>query len=246
MAKLGDQVARLRRMAQLTQEQLAERSGVSVDVVRKLEQGRKHSARLPTIHALAKGLGVELTTLLGEPPAVPSTGEAEPPQLVAIRRAIVPPLFGVPPEPDSVESLSLPMLRNEIAEGWTLYHSADFGRLMDLLPGIINDARFAASVGTADQRRTGQGLLAKALHLGGHLAIRLGKTDLALSALERAIDAAEAADPLLIGMVSTSVAWSTSARTDSTMLGTWPRTWLTGSSRGTLIRRTASGSGVGC
>ncbi|GAA3049945.1 hypothetical protein GCM10020000_33280 [Streptomyces olivoverticillatus] len=62
---LGDRVQRLRRMADLTQEGLAERSGVSVDVVRKLEQRRKHSARLPTLHALAKGLGVEVTTLLG-------------------------------------------------------------------------------------------------------------------------------------------------------------------------------------
>jgi transcriptional regulator with XRE-family HTH domain len=46
---LGDQLARLRRLADLTQEALAERSGVSVDVVRKLEQHRKHSARLPTL-----------------------------------------------------------------------------------------------------------------------------------------------------------------------------------------------------
>ena len=67
-AHLGDRLARLRRLAGLTQEQVAERSGVSVDVIRKLEQHRKHSARLPTLHALAKGLGVEVTSLLGDPP----------------------------------------------------------------------------------------------------------------------------------------------------------------------------------
>lgn len=72
---LGDRVVRLRRLGGQTQEGLAARSGVSVDVVRKLEQRRKHSARLPTLHALARGLGVEVTALLGDPPGVPSTGE---------------------------------------------------------------------------------------------------------------------------------------------------------------------------
>jgi len=206
---LGDRIARLRRVAALTQEELAERSGVSVDVVSKLEQHRKHSARLPTIHALAKGLGVELTALLGDPPAVPSTGEAEPPGLVAIRRAIMPPLFAPPPVPSSVEAISLGLLRAEISEAWSLYHDAQFAQLMGLLPGIIADGRLAAAVGDADDRAAGQAALSKALQLTGHLSIRLGKTDLALSSLERAASAADAsADPLLSPMIYNSVAWA--------------------------------------
>ncbi|MGH3867117.1 MAG: helix-turn-helix domain-containing protein [Pseudonocardiaceae bacterium] len=67
---LGDRLARLRRLADLSQERLSERSGISVDVVRKLEQHRKHSVRLPTLHKLASGLGVEVTMLLGDPPAL--------------------------------------------------------------------------------------------------------------------------------------------------------------------------------
>ncbi|WP_405978979.1 helix-turn-helix domain-containing protein [Streptomyces sp. NBC_00158] len=206
---LGDRLSRLRRFAELTQEGLAERSGVSVDVVRKLEQKRKHSARLPTLHALSKGLGVELTSLLGDPPGVPSNGEADSPALVAVRRAIMPPLFAPPVEPTGVERLSLPLLRAELAAGWTLYHAAHFGRLMEVLPGIIADARLLAAVGNADQRAAGQAALGKALQLGGHLAIRLGKTDLALSALERAYAAAgDSSDPLLAPMLSNSVAWA--------------------------------------
>lgn len=206
---LGDRLARLRRLASLTQEGLAERSGVSADVIRKLEQKRKHSARLPTLHALSRGLGVELTALLGDPPGVPSTGDADPPQLVAVRRAIMPPLFARPPEPTGAERLTVPLLRREIADGWTLYHDAEFGRLMDVLPGIINDARFTAAVGSTDERASGQAALGKALQLAGHLAIRLGKTDLALSALERAMNAAaDSSDPLLPAMISNSVAWN--------------------------------------
>ncbi|MEU8950886.1 helix-turn-helix transcriptional regulator [Streptomyces sp. NPDC048489] len=206
---LGDRLARLRRMANLTQEALAERSNLSVDTVKKLEQKRKHSARLPTLHALAAGLGVELTALLGDPPGVPSTGEVDPPELVALRRSVSPPLFAPPAEPSDTERLTGALLRRELSDAWTLYHDADFGRLMTLLPGIITDARFTASVGTPEERAAGQAALGKSLQLAGHLAIRLGKIDLALSALERAMNAAEqSSDPLLSSMVSNSVAWN--------------------------------------
>jgi transcriptional regulator with XRE-family HTH domain len=206
---LGDRLYRLRRMASLTQEALAELSGVSVDVIKKLEQKRKHSARLPTLHSLALGLGVELTALLGDPPGVPSTGEVDSPELVALRRAVMPPMFMPPAEPSDTERLTGPLLRREISDAWTLYHDADFGRLMAVLPGIITDARFIAAVGNPDERATGQAALGKALQLAGHLAIRLGKTDLALSALERAMSAADqSSDPLLGSMISNSVAWN--------------------------------------
>jgi transcriptional regulator with XRE-family HTH domain len=204
---LGDRIARLRRLAEVTQESLSERSGVSVDVVRKLEQHRKHSVRLPTLHKLATGLGVEITALLGDPPALSNTAD-ESPALVAVRRAIMPSPLAVMPEPDAAEPLSLDLVTAEIAEGWTLYHAAKFERLTQVLPGMIEDARRVVSAGWGDQRRA-QAALGKALQLGGHLTIRLGKTDLALSSLERASLAADLAeDPLLAAMVSNSVSWA--------------------------------------
>ncbi|MGH3832069.1 MAG: helix-turn-helix domain-containing protein [Pseudonocardiaceae bacterium] len=205
---LGDRLARLRRLADLTQESLSELSGVSVDVIRKLEQRRKHSVRLPTLHKLATGLGVEVTGLLGDPPAL-SAEQDESPALVAVRRAIMPSPLAPTPEPDSAEPLSLDLLRAEVAEGWTLYHAAEFGQLVRSLPEIIDDARIAVAVGPRDQRETAQVALGKALQLGGHLAIRLGKTDLALSSLERGLRAAASGDdPLLAPMVSNSIAWA--------------------------------------
>jgi transcriptional regulator with XRE-family HTH domain len=205
---LGDRLARLRRLADLSQERLSERSGVSVDVIRKLEQHRKHSVRLPTLHKLASGLGVEVTGLLGDPPAL-SAEQDESPALVAIRRAIMPSPLMPTPEPESAEPLSLDLLRAEIAEGWTLYHTAEFGQLTRSLPEIINDARIAVTVGSRDQRGAAQVALGKAFQLGGHLAIRLGKTDLALSSLERGLLAAESGDdPLLAPMVSHPISWA--------------------------------------
>lgn len=153
--ELGRTLRRLRELASLTQEELAERSGVSVDVIRHLEQGRKHSARLPTLHALANGLGVELTTLLGDPPAVSSTGENDGPRFVAVRRAIMPALRGPAPEPPGPD-FSLGRLREQIADGWTQYHSAEFDAVMKALPDLISDARAATASESDDDRRAGE------------------------------------------------------------------------------------------
>ncbi|MFJ6726337.1 helix-turn-helix domain-containing protein [Streptomyces sp. NPDC091281] len=210
MAKdeLGKNLRRLRRLASLTQEELAERSGVSVDVIRQLEQRRKHSARLPTLHSLANGLGVELTTLLGDPPAVSASGENDGPRFVAVRRAIMPALGAPQPEAPGPD-FTLDGLREQIADGWTQYHAAEFDTVMKALPDLITDARAATAAPDGDDRRAGYAALAKALQLAGHVAVRMGKTDLALTSLERAIEAAEqSADPLLPAMIVNSVAWA--------------------------------------
>lgn len=204
---LGRTLRRLRRLASLTQEELA-RSAVSVDVIRQLEQGRKHSARLPTLHAMANGLGVELTTLLGDPPAVSSTGENDGPRFAAVRRAIMPTLWGPEPGPPR-PGFSLDLLRERIAEGWTQYHSAEFDTVMKALPDLISDARGAADSDNDDDRRGGYAALGKALQLAGHVAVRMGKTDLALISLERAMDAAgQSSDPLLVPVIVNSTAWT--------------------------------------
>lgn len=205
---LGRTLRRLRRLASLTQEELAERSDVSVDVIRQLEQRRKHSARLPTLHALANGLGVELTTLLGDPPAVASTGESDGPRFVAMRRAIMPALWGPEPEPPG-PGFSLDSLREQIADGWTQYHSAEFDTVMKTLPDVVSDAHAATVSANENERSAGFAALGKALQLAGHVAVRMGKTDLALISLERAIAAAgKSSDPLLRSMIVNSVAWT--------------------------------------
>lgn len=96
-------------------------------------------------------------------------------------------------------------LREQIAAGWTRYHSAEFDTVMKALPDLIADARTA----DGEVRRAGFGALGKALQLAGHVAVRMGKTDLALTSLERAIDAAgKSGDPLLVPMIVNSTAWT--------------------------------------
>jgi DNA-binding SARP family transcriptional activator/tetratricopeptide (TPR) repeat protein/DNA-binding XRE family transcriptional regulator len=60
-AQLGAMIARERRAAGLTQQQLADQAAVSVGAVRDLEQGRTAQPRLATADALALVLGLNLS-----------------------------------------------------------------------------------------------------------------------------------------------------------------------------------------
>lgn len=64
----GAGLAELRRGRGWTQEMLAGYSGLSVEMVRKLEQGVRQSARITTLTALARALNVPVSTLLGDSP----------------------------------------------------------------------------------------------------------------------------------------------------------------------------------
>lgn len=61
---LSQQVRRIRQDRRLTQDRLAERSGLSVDAIRRLERGA-FSPSLRTLTKLSTGLGVSLSTLFG-------------------------------------------------------------------------------------------------------------------------------------------------------------------------------------
>jgi transcriptional regulator with XRE-family HTH domain len=57
---IGSQLRRLRRLRGLTQEELADRANVSRDLVAKLEQGRRQTARITSLASLAQALNAEL------------------------------------------------------------------------------------------------------------------------------------------------------------------------------------------
>jgi tetratricopeptide (TPR) repeat protein len=120
----------------------------------------------------------------------------------------MPALWGPEPEPPG-PGFSAEHLRERIADGWTQYHAAEFDTVMKALPDLIVDARTATASRAEDDCAAGFAALAKALQLAGHVAVRMGKTDLALISLERAIDAAgRSSDPLLVPMIVNSMAWT--------------------------------------
>lgn len=72
VAKFGQEVRRLREELGLTQEQLAERSGLSSIYIGTIENGRRDPS-LSTVYGLAKGLGLRTGELFGRLPALSAT-----------------------------------------------------------------------------------------------------------------------------------------------------------------------------
>ena len=58
----GKRIATLRKEQKMTQEQLSDKTGLAIDSIGAIEQGRRW-ARLTTLHILAKGLGVTVDQL---------------------------------------------------------------------------------------------------------------------------------------------------------------------------------------
>src|SRR6266511_298726 len=75
---IGERLHRLRGEHGLTQEALAALAGLSVDLVKKLEQGKRQSARLTTIAALANALDVPMSELTDKRPRLDGAGETRP------------------------------------------------------------------------------------------------------------------------------------------------------------------------
>lgn len=84
---IGERVRALRRPAALTQNDLAAAADVSVDVIRKLEQGRRQTASIPTLACIAHVLGVTLAELLAGRGEASGAGEGQG-LVLAIRDAL--------------------------------------------------------------------------------------------------------------------------------------------------------------
>ncbi|HEY3003649.1 MAG TPA: helix-turn-helix transcriptional regulator [Kribbellaceae bacterium] len=113
MLSIGDRLRKLRGERGLTQEQLAERADVSVDLVKKLEQNARSSARLASLAALADALAVSPAELLDERP-----------RAVVLKHTPEVPPTEVPPTEVPRTALG--------ADGWTRRES---GELVDALTG---------------------------------------------------------------------------------------------------------------
>ncbi|MGN9908230.1 helix-turn-helix domain-containing protein [Phytohabitans sp. LJ34] len=195
---LGAQLSALRRRRAMSQRDLAERAGVSVDLVRKLEQGQRHATRIASLTALANALDVTPADLLGKPRGLPAgrvSGEVG-----AIRRAVL----GVR-EP-AVEPPVLDDLRTEGREAWRLYWAGRYAELARDLPALIAGAR--AAVEAATDRAAAAATLAELLQLTASLLAHLAHEDLAHLALAEAVRAAEASgDELLFAGQQATRSW---------------------------------------
>ncbi|MEV4758767.1 helix-turn-helix transcriptional regulator [Micromonospora sp. NPDC049559] len=193
MATIGDNVAALRRQVPMTQEQLAEASGVAAVTIRKLETNERTTARMATLSALARALGVTTSRLLGDASSAAARREptAAPLALLDIRRALTP-VRGLDGELIAASAEAEPPTAGQVRESLRaasrLYHTNDYGAGLSVLPGLLAEARAAVEVD--DDEAQAYALLSQAYQLAGRLLIQFRAVDLAYTAVAASRDAA--------------------------------------------------------
>lgn len=141
----GERLRRLRQAAGLTQEQLAERAGLTAKGISALERGERQRPYRHTVQALAEALGLaedKRDALLGALPSRPGFGPPEAP----------PPVSGLPVPPT-------PLVDREQDAARVAYLLAETPvRLVTLTgPGGVGKTRLAIHVASAVAARFGGG-----------------------------------------------------------------------------------------
>ncbi|MBM9503613.1 helix-turn-helix transcriptional regulator [Streptomyces sp. KK5PA1] len=207
---MGDRIAELRLRRNFTQEQLAELAGLSVDVVRKLEQGRRTSARLTTVNALARALDTEPSFLVGQPSTFDGTPavETEPPSVFALRQAVSPLSDLLGGETDPEDPPTIADLQASLASTETIRREGRMGEIGALLPQLIRDARAAAHAYTGAEAAAAFSVLAVAYQVAATTLTALGKEDAAYTAMERSWAAIRRCDdPDLETLAASTLSW---------------------------------------
>jgi transcriptional regulator with XRE-family HTH domain len=203
---IGQRLARRRRLLGLSQEQLAERSNVSVDVIRKLEQGRRHSALMATLIALARALDIEVSTLIGQSSAIRGDDAV----VLAIREALtsLDDFPGLPADTVEADPPTLDDLRRVVAQAERVRQHGTFAELGRILPGLIAETRAATRQMTGDDQVHAFGLLSEVFQIASTMMTALGKEDLGYIGLMRAQEAArKSGNKLLEAMNSSWLSW---------------------------------------
>ncbi|MFY7628294.1 helix-turn-helix domain-containing protein [Streptomyces sp. NY05-11A] len=91
-ADIGKRLQEVRRRRGMTQRQLASESGVSLSLIRKLEQGERADTRLESARQLAHALRVPTTNLLADHEDEPEAAAGTDDRWEGVRRALVAPV----------------------------------------------------------------------------------------------------------------------------------------------------------
>jgi transcriptional regulator with XRE-family HTH domain len=190
---LGDRVRDVRKRRGLSQRELAEASGLSISLIRKLEQSERQDARLETLRNLAMALRVPTTRLIRSPDAEeadPHTFGSWEPVRRSLFRPAAEPEPDEPPTPDGVLA-ALNASRQFLAAN-------QYSEFPTILPGMLRDVN--ALNGEARPVRS------RVLNMTGWLLVQTRQWDAAEVALRLAVDAAD--DRLDAAAAANTICWS--------------------------------------
>ncbi|WP_063060950.1 helix-turn-helix domain-containing protein [Nocardia sienata] len=175
---LGERLQSLRKRRGFTQRELAEAAGVSLSLIRKIEQGERDDARIDTLRRLAVALGRPLATLLGPTPAPPEPAAGANVALWApTREALTSPTDDAEPAPG---------LEAALAHATRLYHDNEYDQLARVLPRLVRESHTAAPL-----------LRSRVLQLAGSILIQTRQPDSARLALDHSLSDAESTGNVL-------------------------------------------------
>jgi transcriptional regulator with XRE-family HTH domain len=131
-SSLGERIRSVRRRRGLTQGELATAAGVSLSLVKKLEQGSITDVRLETLHKFARVLKVPTSHLAAGPEPDP----VAPDRWEDVRDALY---RSVPGDGISEEATPEGVL-DSLAALMPAWRSNEYSRVRDMLPALIRDA----------------------------------------------------------------------------------------------------------
>lgn len=191
---IGRRVRAARKLAGLTQRQLADRAHVSLSLVKQVEQ-TKVPASPAFVAAAARALEIPATDLMAQPYQIENREDHRAHAVIPeLRRELA--AYRLPPQP-GLSTRTLPELVAAVAHASNLRQSASLDTLGAELPGLLAELRAASYTLTGHDRERVFGLLAEAYAAAGQVAWKLGYSDLSSLTTERIEWAArECGDPL--------------------------------------------------
>ncbi|MHA5049227.1 helix-turn-helix domain-containing protein [Streptomyces sp. SD15] len=195
-ANIGKRLQEVRKRRGMTQRQLASDSGVSLSLIRKLEQGERADTRLETARQLAQTLRVPTTSLIADHEDAPDAAPGSFERWEAVRRALLAPVHadGLSEEPTANG------VQEALESALPLFSGDRFAELSVILPPLLRDTDLIADSGPQ-----GRAIRVRLTQLTGWLLTQTRQFEAADIALTRSLD--DASDRLQAAATVSTQCW---------------------------------------
>ncbi|MFZ3497158.1 helix-turn-helix domain-containing protein [Streptomyces sp. 5.8] len=186
----------------LTQERLAELTGLSVQTIRAAEQDA--TLTLPTVLALSDALHADAAVILGQqaPRRAMSTGDRQAAR--ALSAAVHDSAAGLIPEPAEETPPTAAALTAAVNHVWEVCSDGDYSRTASLAAPLLRAAVLYRHTAPADEQGAAEALLSDAYRAAATAANYVGSRDLAYAAVGNAAHhAARSSDPVRAALAAT-------------------------------------------
>ncbi|RJL23203.1 helix-turn-helix domain-containing protein [Bailinhaonella thermotolerans] len=197
VSTIGQRIRRLREEQKLSQQELADRAGLDISTIVKLENGLRRNPRGTTVLQIANALDAEPATLLGKTERMGADRDGA--RIQAVRDVLLDPdqLPGFEND-DTGEPATTADVKQMLKFIGDRYWRGEWGPVIAQLPAAIGEARHAEAHAELAQ------LYEIATYLMGHM----GRLDLAWTAVERAMMAAvRSNDQVLWATMHSAASW---------------------------------------